>query len=192
MQDIFKKGWLQASLSMIPPSLDDSFKDRYSISKLSLHLMYLHLMFVGKPCLNFWCIMLGLMCNLTTAILHNNEWDLTKLFGQNQHLVPPPRWLDDLIPFGKERVLNDNIGINPQGMNDMYINNLILLTEKIEGQDNLDQCNQALLLMFDTCFCPLNPSKLIPRETMEVWNKLQSKAPLEDKNAILGWLINFC
>jgi hypothetical protein len=132
------------------------------------------------------------MCNLTTAIFHNNEWDPTKLFGQNQHLVPPPRQLDDSIPFGERRELIVDIDVNPRGMNIIYIENLISLTVIIEGTDNLDQCNQAPLLMFDTCSHPLNPNKLIPRETMEAWSKLQLEALLEEKKVILGWLINFC
>jgi hypothetical protein len=78
-----------------------------------------------------------LICNLTTAILHHDEWDPTKLLGQNQHLVPPARRLDDSIPFGKGRELIVNIEINPRGTNDIYIDNLVLLTVKIEGADNL-------------------------------------------------------
>jgi hypothetical protein len=45
--------------------------------------------------------------------------------------------------------------------------------------------------MFDTCSQPLDPNKPIPRETIEVRNKLESEAPLEETKVILGWLINF-
>ncbi len=78
-----------------------------------------------------------LMCDLVTAILHNNEWDPTILFGRNQHLVPPPRPLDDDIPFGEGRELIGDIEIDPQGMNDVYIDDVVSLTVKIEGTDNL-------------------------------------------------------
>ncbi len=75
------------------------------------------------------------MCNLTTAILHNDEWDPTKPFGQNQHLVPPARRLDD--PFGKGRELIVEIEIDPRGTNDIYIDDFVSLTVKIEGADDL-------------------------------------------------------
>jgi hypothetical protein len=45
--------------------------------------------------------------------------------------------------------------------------------------------------MFDTCSCPLNQNKPTPRERIEAWNKLQSKALPEETKIIMGWLINF-
>ncbi len=68
-----------------------------------------------------------LMCDLTTAILHDDEWDPTKLFGQNQHLVLPAWWLDDSIPLGKGLKLIVDIEINLRGTNDIYIDDLVLL-----------------------------------------------------------------
>ncbi len=113
------------------------------------------------------------------------------LFGRNQYLVPPPRRLDDQIPFGKGRELIVDINVDSQGMNDIYINNLVSLTVEVGGTDNLIRCNRAPLLMFDTCSQPLDNNKPIPRETIEARNKLESKALLEETTMILGWLINF-
>ena len=101
------------------------------IPSLQMILIYLCLTFRGKLCPNFWCTMSELMCNLTTAILHNDEWDPTKPFGQNQHLVPPARWLDNSISFSKGRKLIVDIEINSRGTNDIYIDDLVLLTVKI-------------------------------------------------------------
>ena len=131
------------------------------------------------------------MCDLTTAILHNDKWDPMMLFGRNQHLVPPPRRLDDQIPFGKGRELIVDINVDSQGMNDIYIDDLVSLTVEVEGSDNLIRCDRAPLLMFDTCSRPLDNNEPIPRETMEARNKLESKALLEETKTILGWLINF-
>jgi hypothetical protein len=162
------------------------------IQSLRMILMYLPLTLSGNLCPNVWCTMSELMCDLTTAILHNDEWDPTKPFGQNQHLVPPPRWLDESIPFGKGRKLIVDIDIDPRGTNNIYIDDLILLTVEIEGTDNMVRCDQAPLLMFDTCSCPLDLNEPIPWETMEACNKPQSEAPLEERKVILGWLIDFC
>lgn len=91
------------------------------------------------------------MCDLVTAILHNDEWDPTTLFGRNQHLVPPPIRLHDNIPFGEGRELIVDIDVDPRGMNDVYIDDVISLTVEIESMDNLIRCDRAPLLMFDTC-----------------------------------------
>jgi hypothetical protein len=136
-------------------------------------------------------MMSEIMCNLTTAILHSDKWDPMMLFGRNQHLVPPPRRLDDQIPFGKGRELIVDINVDSQGMNDIYIDDLVSLTVEVEGSDNLIRCGRAPLLMFDTCSQPLDNNASIPRETMEARNKLESKALLEETKTILGWLINF-
>jgi hypothetical protein len=47
-----------------------------------------------------------------------------------------------------------DIDIDARGTNDVYIDDLILLVVKIEGSDNLLQCNRAPLLMFDMCSLP--------------------------------------
>jgi hypothetical protein len=132
-----------------------------------------------------------IMCDLVTAILHNDEWDPMSLFGRNQHLVPPPKRLDNDIPFGKGRELIMDIDVDPRGMNDIYIGDVISLTVEIEGTDNLVRCNRAPLLMFDTCSRPLADAEPIPRVTMEARNKLESEALLEETKTIIGWLIDF-
>jgi hypothetical protein len=99
--------------------------------------------------------------------------------------------LDNDIPFGKGRELILDITVDPRGMNDVYIGNMISLTVKIEGTDNLVRCDRAPLLMFDTCSRLLADAEPIPRETMEARNKLESEALLEETKTILGWLIDF-
>ena len=107
------------------------------IKELFLAFMNLQLTFGGKLCPIFWCMMSEIMCDLTTAILHNNKWDPMMLFGRNQHLVPPPRRSDDQIPFGKGRELIVDINVDSRGMNDIYIDDLVSLTVEVEGSDNL-------------------------------------------------------
>jgi hypothetical protein len=77
------------------------------------------------------------MCDLTTAILHNNKWDPTMLFGRNQHLVLPARRWDDDIPFGEGQELIVDIEVDARGTNDIYIDDLVSLVVEIKGLDNL-------------------------------------------------------
>ncbi len=55
------------------------------------------------------------------------------LCGKNQHLVPPPKFLNDSIPFAEGLELIIEIDINPGGTTDDYINDLMSLTLDVEG-----------------------------------------------------------
>ncbi len=59
------------------------------------------------------------------------------LFGRNQHLVPPPKILDDSFPFTDGLELIVEIDITPRGTTDDYIDDLISLVVDVEGTDSL-------------------------------------------------------
>jgi hypothetical protein len=87
------------------------------LAELELALMSLQLTFGGAPCPYEWNAISENVCNLTTAIKHNKRWDPMTLFGRNQHLVPPQKFLDALIPFADGLELIVEININHlQGM----------------------------------------------------------------------------
>jgi hypothetical protein len=69
------------------------------LPELELALMSLGLTFNGAPEPYEWSVISETICNLTTAIKHNKKWDPMTLVGRNQHLVPPLKILNDLIPF---------------------------------------------------------------------------------------------
>jgi hypothetical protein len=91
-----------------------------------LILLYLHLTFKGSPCPNKWGVFFEPICNLATAILHNDSSDPTKLCLPTQNLVPLPRTMDGDIPFGIEKELIVDIEVNPRGTHDIYIDDMIL------------------------------------------------------------------
>jgi hypothetical protein len=116
------------------------------LPELELALMSLQLTFDGAPGLYKWSVISENICNLTTVIKHNKRWDPATLFGRNQHLVLPPKFLNDLIPFADDLELIVEIDINPQGTTGDYIDDLISLVVDVEGTDNLVQCNRTPLL----------------------------------------------
>ena len=91
--------------------------------------------FGGAPGLYEWSVISETVCNLMTAIKHNDNWDPSTLFGINQHLVTPKKFLDDSIPFTKGLDLIVEIDIDPQGTTDVYIDDLISLAVDVEGTD---------------------------------------------------------
>ncbi len=81
--------------------------------ELELALMSLQLTFGGAPGPYKWSVISETICNLTTAIKYNKKWDPMTLFGRNKHLVPPPKFSDDLISFADSLKLIVEIDINP-------------------------------------------------------------------------------
>ncbi len=147
---------------------DTAVKTVMQSPDLSLALMMLHLLFGGAPGPFEFCVILETICNLNIAIMHSKIWDPYKLCGKNQYLVPPPKFLDDSVPFAKGLELVVDIPVNPQGTADVYIDGLVFLTVDVEGSDNLLRCDRAPLLATDTCLCPLDPEEPIPCKTMKV------------------------
>jgi hypothetical protein len=132
------------------------------LPELELALMSLRLTFGGAPGPYEWSVISETICDLTTAIKHNNNWDPLTLYGINQHLVPPPKYLDDLIPFAEGLELIVEIDIDPRGTTDDYIDELVSLAVDVEGTDNIVRCDRAPLLAFDTCSRPLHENEPIP------------------------------
>jgi hypothetical protein len=78
--------------------------------------------------------------------MHDNDWDPRTLHSPIQHLIPPPITLDDNVPFGKGKELIVNIDVNPKGMNDVFVDDIIPITVGLPGTDNMLRCESAALL----------------------------------------------
>jgi hypothetical protein len=159
--------------------------------KIGLLLMMLWLSFWGKPCPLEWGAISVSICNLAMAILHSVDWDPSKMYAPNQHLVSEKTALDDNIPFGQGKELIVDIPTDPHKMHDIYIDNIICLTLNILETDHVAQGQAAALLAIGTTACPNHPSKPIPQEGMDKSNKLLAEAGLSETKVILGLLFDF-
>ncbi len=81
--------------------------------------MYLCLTFGGSPCPNKWGVFSEPICNLATAILHDDSWDPTNLHSPTHNLVLPPTVMDNDVPFGIGKELIADIKVNPRGTHDI-------------------------------------------------------------------------
>ncbi|KAL3811131.1 hypothetical protein ACHAXA_005942 [Cyclostephanos tholiformis] len=158
---------------------------------MDLILLYLRLTFGGCPCPNEWGAFSEPICDLATAILHDDLWKPAELHSPTQNLVPPPKPMEDNVPFGIGQELIVDIDVNPRGFNDVYIDDMIPLMVDIPGTDNLERCKAAALLAIHATARQNHPDEPIPREEMEARNKLSAEAGLEETKTILGWLIDF-
>jgi hypothetical protein len=122
-----------------------------------LILLYLRLTFGGSPCPNKWGVFLEPICDLTTAIPHDDSWDPTNLHSPTQNLVPLPTVMDDNVLFGIGNEWIVDIKVNPRGIHNIYIDDMISLTVDIPGTDNLARCVVAGLLAIHVTAQPKHP-----------------------------------
>jgi hypothetical protein len=87
-KDDFKSAYCQMHLNW-----ETAARTVTQLPENDLMLMSLRLTFGGSPGPFEWGIILETVCNLTTAIRQNDDWEPIKAFGRNQHLVPPPKIL---------------------------------------------------------------------------------------------------
>ncbi len=128
-----------------------------------LILLYLRLTFGGCPCPNEWGVFSEPICDLATAILHGDLWIPAELHSPTQHLVPPPKTMDNDVPFGIGKELIVDIKVNPRGIHDIYIDDMIPIAVDIPRTDNLARCAAAGLLSIHATARPKHPEEPIAR-----------------------------
>ena len=76
-----------------------------------------------------------MICDLaTTAILHDDKWDPQSLHAPDPELlVPKKKRLDDSIPLGIGSDLIVDVPVDPRGMGDVYIDDMIGLVVDTEN-----------------------------------------------------------
>ena len=60
-------------------------------------------------------------------------WDPTSFFAPNGHLVPPPLFLDDSIPFAEGKDLIIYVTVDARGTSDVYSEYTIALTVDVKN-----------------------------------------------------------
>ncbi len=151
----------------------------------------LWLSFGGKPCPFEWGVISETICDLANAILLSKDWDPKELFALNQHIVPERELLDNDVPFAEGAELIVDIPIDPRGIHDSYIDDIIGLTVDIPGSNNVARGQAATLLAIDTTARPNHPNEPIPRESMDARDKLKAEAGPSETKMILGWFFDF-
>jgi len=130
------------------------------------------------------------ICDLTNAILLNNEWDSLSLQLPAQHLVPNKIILEDDSPFGIGRDLIVDIPVDSSGTVDLYIDNFYGLM--VDMDDNAACLERAPLLVLVFAAREVTEIEPLPRGDIEARPKLITEAGLTEIKFFLRWLIDFC
>jgi hypothetical protein len=158
---------------------------------LDIALMTLCLTFGGAPCPFEWGVISETMCNLATAIILNDDWDPDELHAPNQEDFPPPNFMPEDVPFGFGKELIVDVKINPRGIHDIYIVNLIGLGLDLPDCDNIKRSERAPLLAIDAFSWCVHKEEPIPHYNMAARHKLIAEGLLEESKMILGWKWDF-
>jgi hypothetical protein len=180
----------QDGLLTVPPQCNNGHSDNHPTPDKELAIIMLWLTFGNVPCPFEWNIISESIRNLANSILHNDSWDPHSDYAPCQYLVPPIDLIDEAVPFaeGAEQILD--IPMDPQGMGNVYINNLIQTAVIIDGTDNAIRCKRTTILAIDAYARPKHLNKTIPRKDIEARNKLKVEVRLEECKTIFGWLVD--
>jgi hypothetical protein len=161
------------------------------LPELNIALLALRLTFGGAACPYEWSAISETICDLATAIAHDDDWDPDKLQSPLQHLVPPPDFLPDDIPFEEGKELAVHIEVSDRGTHEMYLDDLIGLGIDLPNTSNIKRSEAAPLLAIHSCARPMHQHEPIPRTHMISKTKLDAEANLSEIKIILGWRWDF-
>ena len=155
-----------------------------------MEIVALRLNFGGAPGPYEWGVLLESIYDLSIAIIQDDGWDSTSLCDPNGHLVPPPLFLDNSIPFEEGKYLIIDVPVDARGTADVYIDDTISLTVDIEDSNNVQRLMQATLLATHFAAQEKHNDEPIPNEEMAARAKILAEAGAEEIKIILCWILN--
>ena len=93
-----------------------------------LEIIALCLTLGGAPGPYEWGVLSESICDLSIVIMHDAGWDPTSLCDTNGHLVPPPLFLDNSIPFAEGKYLIIDVMVDSRDTGNVYIDDTIART----------------------------------------------------------------
>jgi hypothetical protein len=148
-----------------------------------LAIILLQFTFGGLPGPYKWGVTSESICNLTNALLLDNNRNPHQLAAPTSVLAK--QILDDDMPFGIRRDLIVDFPVDPRGMLDVYINDTVGLTVNLPDTDNANQMERAPLLAIHMAVRPVDHRKPILHNEMAAKAKLSAEGALEEQKIIL-------
>ena len=130
----------------MPPQCNTEIQTWTQLPEEDSEIVALCLTFRGAPGPYEWGVLSESICDLSIAIMQDDGCDPTSLCAPNGHLVPPPLFLDNSIPFAEGKDLIIDVPVDARGTSDVYIDNTITLTVDVEDSNNVQRLEQATVL----------------------------------------------
>ena len=151
-------------------------------------LVALRLTFGGAPCPSLWCTISELCTDLANDILACDDWDPREIHSAHAHLIPPPCFLDDEVPFAPAEPLQVDVPVNIHGKADCYVDDIGSIC--LDLHDNVERCRQAVPLAIDLLGRPLDSTDSLPRDDLLAVKKLLGEGQLAECKTFTGWSID--
>ena len=134
------------------------------LPKEDLAIVALRLTFGGAPGPYEWGAVSESICDLSIAIMQDENWDPSQLQVPVVCHVPPPKILDESIPFAEGKYLIVEVPVDARGIADVYIYDTIALTVDLENSNNVQRLEQETLLAMQCAARYKHVNEPIPRE----------------------------
>ena len=151
-------------------------------------LVALRLTFGGTPCPSLWCIISELCTDLANDLLACKDWDPLEIHSANAHLIPPPCYLDDEVPFAPAEPLQIDVPVALHGKADCYVDDIGSVC--LDLNDNVERCRHAVPLAIDLLGRPIDATDSLPRDDLLAIKKLLGEGQLAERKTFTGWLVD--
>ena len=151
-------------------------------------LVALRLTFGGTPCPSLWCTISELCTDLANDILACDDWDPREIQSAYAHMIPPPCFLDDDVPFAPAKPLQVDVPVSIHGKVDCYVDDIGSVC--LDLRDNVERCRQAVPLAIDLLGRPIDSTDSLPRDDLVAVKKLLGEGQMAECKIFTGWLID--
>ena len=188
---LFSKMYYKLAYRRCHLNADTEIQAWTQIPEEDLAIVALRLTFGGAPGPYEWLVLSDYICDFSIAIMQDAGWDTNLLCATNIHIVPPPLFMGDFIPFAEVQDLIIDVPVDARGTADVYTDGTIALTVDVEDSNSVQQIEQATILTINCAAREIHNDEPIPREEIAARAKLLAEAGAEEIKIFLGWILNF-
>ena len=151
-------------------------------------LVALRLTFGGSPCPSLWCTISEICTDLANDLMTCDDWDPRELHSDHAHMIPPPCFISDDVPFASAKSLLVDVPVNIHGKADCYVDDISTIC--LDLDDNIERCRQAVPFAIDLMGRPVESAEPLPRDNLLAIKKLLGEGQLSECKVFTGWQID--
>ena len=117
-----------------------------------------------------------------------DDWDPRELHSDHAHMIPPPCFISDNVPFVSAKSLLVDVPVNIHGKADCYIDDISTIC--LDLDDNIKRCRHEVPFAIDLMGRPVESAEHLPRDDLFAIKKLLGEGQLAECKVFAGWLID--
>ena len=117
-----------------------------------------------------------------------DDWDPCELHSDHAHMIPPPCFISDDVPFASAKFLLMDVPVNIHGKADCYVDDISTIC--LDLDNNIERCRQAVPFAIDLMGRPVESAEPLPRDNLLAIKKLLGEGQLSECKVFTGWQID--